>query len=179
LLVTGARRSEVLRATWDQFDLEDGSWTKPSSHTKQKRIHRVPLNRMAIAILHEMARLAERCARDRKQQSEPAYVFPGNVEGQPLTELKRFWSTTIMRASLRNVRLHDLRHSYASVLASEGQSLPVIGALLGHTQQQTTMRYAHLLDAPLRAATDTFGQAVDRAMKQLPAPTGRSRRRPK
>jgi integrase len=81
------------------------------------------------------------------------YLFPGPT-GEPITTIKTIWRSICREAELERVRVHDLRHTYASVLASSGLSLPVIGALLGHTQPQTTARYAHLLDDPLRQATE-------------------------
>ena len=142
LLLTGARRGEAMNAAWNQFDLEAGVWTKPSAHTKQKKEHRVPLSAAAVQLLSEMK---------AKADFSP-YVFPGR-NGGPLTEMKTFWSGVCQRAKLEDCRIHDLRHTYASILASSGLSLPVIGALLGHTQPATTQRYTHLFDDPLREAT--------------------------
>lgn len=159
LLLTGARRGEVLGATWDQFDLEAGIWCKPSSHTKQKREHRVPMSAPALKLLADMRATAERNARARGR--EPSrYVFPGRVGECPLVEIKSAWAGLCKAAKLDGVRLHDLRHTYASMLASAGLSLPVIGALLGHTQPGTTARYAHLFDDPLRAATERVAAIV-------------------
>lgn len=158
LLLTGARRGEVLSATWDQFDLSRGVWTKPSMHTKQKKVHRVPLSAGAIALLNEMKREARPGAR---------YVFPGRPKddgttGAPLAGIKRTWATVCRTAALEDVRIHDLRHSYASILASSGLSLQIVGALLGHTQPRTTARYAHLYDDVLRDATERVGAVVGR-----------------
>ena len=77
-----------------------------------------------------------------------------------MVEIKRPWRAICAQAGLSSVRVHDLRHSYASILASAGLSLPVIGALLGHTQPGTTARYAHLFDDPLRAATERVGAII-------------------
>jgi integrase len=160
LLLTGARRGEVLGATWDQFDLETGTWVKPSSHTKQKREHRVPLSAPARQLLAEMRAEAERRAKEKGREPSP-YVFPARAPADgPMTEIKKSWSSLCRVADLAGVRLHDLRHTYASVLASAGLSLPVIGALLGHTQPGTTARYAHLFDDPLRAATERVAAIV-------------------
>jgi integrase len=156
LLLTGARRGEVLGATWDQFDLEAGVWVKPSSHTKQKREHRVPISAPARQLLADIRDRAERRAAER--HCEPStFVFPARTGDGPMTEIKTAWAGLCRVAQLDGVRLHDLRHTYASVLASAGLSLPVIGALLGHTQPGTTARYAHLFDDPLRAATERAG----------------------
>ena len=152
LMLTGARRSEVLSATWSMFDLEAGVWTKPSSHTKQKKEHRVPLSPPAIQLLQEV--------KARALNSE--YVFPARRGSKHphLTELKAAWAKACKITGLEGVRIHDLRHTYASVLVSGGATLPLIGALLGHTQVQTTFRYAHLEDDPLREATTRVGAVI-------------------
>jgi integrase len=165
LLLTGARRGEVLNATWDQFDLEAGVWVKPSSHTKQKMEHRVPLSAPARQLLADIRAKAERSAKEKGR--EPSlYVFPARVGGGPVGEITSAWDGLRKAAKLDGVRLHDLRHTYASVLASAGLSLPVIGALLGHTQPGTTARYAHLFDDPLRAATERVGAIITGADAQ-------------
>jgi len=149
MLLTGARRGEVLTAVWDDFNFELGVWTKPSHHTKQKRTEHVPLSPPAVQLLVSM-----------KEKSASHYLFPGEVPGKPLQEIKRAWSAVCKHAKLANVRLHDLRHTYASHLVSSGMSLPIVGRLLGHTQPQTTARYAHLADDPLRQATNRFASIV-------------------
>jgi len=169
LLLTGARRGEALSATWMQFDLKGGVWTKPSAHTKTKKEHRVPLSRAVIDMLIAMRTKVEQAADEYNAKRRPGqpkrdpspYLFPGKGTDVPMVEIKTAWAAIRKAARLDDgVRLHDLRHSYASILASEGLSLPVIGALLGHTQPGTTARYAHLLDDPLRAATERVGAIV-------------------
>lgn len=188
LMLTGARRGEVLGASWDMFDLENAVWTKPSAHTKQRRLHRVPLSGPAVQLLTEMKQTAERRA---EAEGVPlcSFVFPG-PKGKPLTDIKRTWVSVCRKAGLvddvpkrrpdgspalgkdgsplmlqqPNVRIHDLRHSFASILVSAGASLPLIGQMLGHTQVQTTQRYAHLFDDPLRKAAETVGNYI------LPSP---------
>jgi integrase len=93
------------------------------------------------------------------------WVFPGDVEGQPLIEIKRFWDEVRAKAKLPGVRIHDLRHTFASLLVSGGMSLPMIGKLLGHTQVQTTQRYAHLFDDPLRVGLDQVGDMLRPKLK--------------
>jgi integrase len=149
VMLTGARRGETLEARWRDFDPIAGVWSKPSAHTKQKRTHRVPLSAAARAIL---VQLAERYAPDPPPAD--GYVFGGPKMNHPL---RVAWEAAREAAGLPHVRLHDLRHAYASVLASGGLSLPIIGALLGHTTPVTTARYAHLLDEPLRQATERVG----------------------
>jgi integrase len=151
LLLTGARKGEVMNATWDQFDLDNGVWTKPSAHTKQRREHRVPLSRAVVELLHGVRKTQPRFCR---------FVFPGDPPDHPLTEISTFWEIVRAKAGITDVRMHDLRHTYASILVSSGLSLPIIGALLGHTQTQTTARYSHLFDHPLREATERVSAAV-------------------
>lgn len=152
LLLTGSRRGEVMNAEWDQFDLDSGIWVKPSAHTKQKREHRIPLSKPAIELL--------RSIRDEAPSPPSRYVFPSASRDQPQRDIKKFWEGICKTADLRDLRIHDLRHTYASILASAGLSLPVIDALLGHTQPNTTARYSHLFDDPLREATERVGNVV-------------------
>jgi integrase len=147
LVLTGARKREVLSARWEDVDLEAGVWTKPAATTKQRSVHRVPLAASAVALLSDIERTGP-------------WLFPGKVEGEHRVEVKAQWEAVCRAAGLvdaagrKTVRIHDLRHTYASVLASAGLSLPVIGALLGHSEVSTTQRYAHLMDDPLRQATE-------------------------
>jgi integrase len=156
LLLTGARRGEALNATWGQFDLQAGVWTKPGATTKQKTEHRIPISAPARQLLAEIYAGTPEDAR-----GDDHCVFPGKVAGQPRQGIKRSWDEIRKATELPDVRIHDLRHSYASILASAGLSLPIIGQLLGHTQAATTARYAHLFDDPLRAATERVGAIVD------------------
>lgn len=150
LLLTGARRGEVLSATWDQFNLETGVWVKPAATVKQARLHRVPLSGAAVDLLRDM----------RAANLTSQFLFPSSRSDAPLADIKKAWASIGKLAGLTGVRLHDLRHSFASHIVSAGNSLPIVGALLGHTQAQTTQRYAHLLDQPLRSATEQFGKSI-------------------
>lgn len=151
LILTGARKGEALGATWAQFDLEKGVWTKPSHLTKQKKKEHLPLSEKAVEVLQIVK---------KRTPKGSVYVFPGLIEGQPLKEIKTFWKTALKEAKLENVRIHDLRHTHASHLVSSGLSLSIVGKLLGHTQASTTQRYAHLADQPLRHAAELFGSKV-------------------
>jgi integrase len=157
LLLTGARRGEVLASRWDQFDLDEGVWTKPAAFTKQNKLHRVPLSAPARQLLAEIKAAADTGG---SRFAPSPFVFPARTTVGHMVELKASWRTICRAAALDGVRVHDLRHSYASILASAGLSLPVIGALLGHTQPGTTARYAHLFDDALRAATERVGAIV-------------------
>jgi integrase len=150
LLLTGARLNEVQSATWEQFDIENGVWTKPGATTKQKTEHRVPLSAPARQLLAELHAGAD----------DAGYVFQGRSAGEPRKTIRKVWEDLCESTGLVGVRVHDLRHTFASQLASGGSSLPIIGALLGHTQPSTTARYAHLMDDPLRAAAERVGAVI-------------------
>jgi integrase len=153
LLLTGCRKGEALSAAWEQFDLEAGTWTKPAATTKQAAEHCVPLSPPALEILADMQATAP----------DSRYVFPGKHAGEGLKSIKWAWESIRRAAGIPDVRLHDLRHSFASVLVSSGASLPLIGSLLGHTQPNTTSRYAHLQDDALREATDRAAAIMESA----------------
>ena len=140
-MLTGARSGEVRQARFEQFNLDLGSWSKPAATTKQRKIHRIPISGDVAAIVRQRALLVPR--------GNP-WLFPGDTPGQPVKEIRRFWIGIQSEAKLPDVRIHDLRHTFASLLVSGGASLEMIGKLLGHTQMQTTQRYAHLMDSPLR-----------------------------
>lgn len=148
LLLTGSRKHEVLEATWDQFDLERGVWTKKAHTTKQKKMEHSPLSSSALAILEKI----------KEQKTDSPFLFPGKIQGKPLQDIKKSWATICKRANVRDCTIHDLRHTFASHLVSSGLSLSIVGKLLGHTQAATTQRYAHLADEPLRAATALFAE---------------------
>lgn len=153
LVLTGARRGEVLKARWEEFIDLDGdrpAWVKPSSHTKQKKLHRIPLNPPVVEVLRRM----HECRRN-----DSAYLFPNLDDlGRPATDLKNFWKGVCKRARLADLRIHDLRHAFASFLINRGVPLEAIGQLLGHTRAETTRRYTHLVDETLREAT---GRMID------------------
>ena len=144
LMLTGARRGEVLQARWDDFDLASHLWNKPGATTKQKTEHQVPLSGAAMQLLQVLRQRASKNAE---------WVFPA-ADGSARRDVKDAWASLCRAANIRGARAHDLRHTYASVLASAGLSLPIIGQLLGHTTPTTTARYAHLSADPLRAATE-------------------------
>jgi integrase len=166
LLLTGARRGEVLSARWADIDLFTGTWSKPPSSTKQKEAHEVPLSAPARQLLSEI-----RAQQAGKRHVLGEYVFPGAGSSGHVVEVKKAWRSLCKAAGLVGVRVHDLRHSFASQLASGGASLPLIGALLGHSNPTTTHRYAHLFDDPQRAAVERVGAVITAAGKPATEPT--------
>jgi len=150
LLLTGCRVGEVLALRWQHVDLERRLLLLPDSKTGAKSIF---LSQPAINLLLSVTR-----------QPGSEHVFPGGRAGKPIASLRKPWERVCTTAKIENVRLHDLRHSYASVGAAGGLSLPVIGALLGHSQPSTTARYAHLAASPLHQAADAIGAQILAAM---------------
>jgi integrase len=151
IMLSGARPSEAMKAEWSGFDAEPGYWIRPSAHVKTRKTLKVPLSPPAIELIDRL----------RKQRGKSPFVFPGTVPGKPLTVLYHTWRPVKERAGLeKGARIYDLRHSFASVGAGGGLSLPIIGRLLGHTQSRTTQRYAHLSDDPLREAADKIGNVI-------------------
>ena len=158
LLLTGARKGEVLAMRWEHLDLgEPAVWTKPAPAVKQARLHRAPLNNQARDIL---VVIKEENSGNVVRLSPSPFVFAERNELGHVRDIKRGWERICQRAGLTNLRIHDLRHSFASFLVSAGYNLPMVGALLGHSQAQTTARYAHLMDTAQRAATETLGALV-------------------
>lgn len=155
LIYTGARKNELLKATWDQFELEKGVWTKPPRSMKDKKLHHLPLSEQTVAVLKALKTM---------NTKNSSYLFPGPKGDKPLEDIKRFWNKIRKEADIEEVHIHDLRHTYASHLVSSGLSLSIVGKLLGHTQASTTQRYAHLADEPLREATALFGAKMDELM---------------
>jgi integrase len=158
LLLAGSRRGEVLAMRWADIDLTAGKWTKPGSTTKQKTDHEVPLSASVRLVLSEIHQ--KQIGRNRNQPLGE-FVFPGNGDSGHVVAVKKAWATICKTAKISNLRIHDLRHSFASQLASmPGMSLPLIGSLLGHSNPVTTNRYAHLFDDPQRAAVEQVGRAM-------------------
>lgn len=182
LIVTGARPDEVLTATWPMFDLQRRIWTKPSHHTKEKKIEHVPLNNAALLILRRMA----------EHKADVVHLFPGRESTDPdkprgaRTTLRNAWLQVCKSAGFvtpnkpvigkrgkplprwkPSVRVYDLRHTFASHLVSRNWSLPLIGKLLGQVRPETTARYAHVSDGAQREVAMDFDNVIE--MKKLPA----------
>lgn len=143
LLLTGARLNEVLAAQWKWVDLKAGVLRLPDSKTGAKPIY---LSEQAKAVLKRQKAISGR----------KTCIFPSaNDPKKPFVNLRKPWQHVCADAKIANVRLHDLRHTAASIAVTQGASLPVIGRLLGHSQAQTTQRYAHVdADPALKAANE-------------------------
>ena len=155
LILTGARLREILEAKWEHVDFERGLLLLPDSKTGAKTVY---LSTAALQLIRDLPRI----------ERNP-YLIPGAEEGAPRADLNRPWRAVIAAAGLKGVRIHDLRHSFASFGAGASLGLPVIGKLLGHTQPATTARYAHLDADPMRRAVETIGAQISSAMDRTPS----------
>lgn len=168
LLYTGARIGETVRMRWSQIDFDRAMWTKPAATTKQKKIHRLPLTAPVLAILAEI-QAQQRDDAAKLRCPAPEWVFPGGSKDGHRSDLRIPWLQLLKLAKIEELRIHDLRHSFASVLAGGGFSLGVIGAALGHSRHETTQRYAHLADDPLRLAMQRGADLIEAAGSNAPA----------
>jgi integrase len=160
LLLTGCRLNEILTLRWDYVHKATSTLELPDSKTGAKTVH---LNAPALAVLSQLPRI----------EGNPFVIFSPRTKGQHLVNLQKPWRRVRDRAGLETIRLHDLRHAYGSMGAGIGLGLPVIGALLGHTQAATTQRYAHVQPNPLKQAANVIGarllEAFDKDEKENPS----------
>lgn len=154
LILTGARLSEILTLKWEYVDLERREMALPDTKTGKKTIQ---LGEPAVEVLTNMPRIV----------GSP-FVITGQSAGKHLVGLPHIWQRLREKAKLTDVRIHDLRHSFASSAALAGMSLPFIGALLGHRELATTNRYVHLMSDPLKVAANTVSTRIADAMKEKP-----------
>ena len=150
LLLTGARKQEALDAMWKDVDLDKGMWFIPD--TKAGKSRHVVLNGQAMNVVRDMHRIP----------GNP-YIFPGKVPGRPLNNPFKAFRRVIDSAGIGDFRIHDLRHTFASIVVNNGVGLYEVQRLLGHASSQTTQRYAHLGEEQLRSATGKVADAVGRA----------------
>ncbi len=150
LVMTGARKAEILTLRWKWVDFERSCLRLPDSKTGAKV---VPLGAPALELLASLPRV----------ENNP-YILPGKKAGGHFVGLQKAWARLRERAGLPDVRVHDLRHSFASVAVAGGESLYLIGKVLGHRQARTTEAYAHLQDDPVRAVADRTASTIAAAM---------------
>jgi integrase len=155
LLFTGCRVGEILSLRWDFVDVERGLLLLPDSKSGRKTI---VLNAPAMTVLASLPKVGP-------------FVVPGDDPSKPRTDLKRPWKAVTQHAGLIGVRLHDLRHTYASYGAGGGLGLPIIGRLLGHAHVSTTARYAHLDSDPLKQASEAIASRIAAAFEGHLSPT--------
>ena len=147
LMLTGCRRSEIQKLRWEHVDLNAGELQLIDSKTGGRT---VPLSPSAVRLLASLPR-----------EDDNPWVIVGRKRGAHLTDLEYPWRRIRARAGLHDVRIHDLRHSFASRALALGEGLPMIGKLLGHTQVQTTARYAHLARDTMKVSAARIGDSID------------------
>jgi integrase len=152
LILTGCRLSEIMTLQWEHVDVAGKALRLPDSKTGAKVVH---LGQPAVEVLEKIERV------DANQ-----WVIVGTKPGARLTDLQPFWQRVRARAGLKDVRIHDLRHTFASTAVASGQGLPMIGKLLGHMQVQTTARYAHLAADPIKNAADQVASSIAASLNQ-------------
>lgn len=150
LLLTGLRRNEALKARWDQVDLDRQLMHLPD--TKSGKPRNVVLSAQAVALLANLP-----------SRHSSGWLFPGRFEGRPLDNLDKCLQRLLQSAGLAAMRVHDLRHTHASILANNGVSLFVIQRSLGHSSPLMSQRYSHLCDSAVREAGDVVGNIVNQA----------------
>jgi integrase len=152
LMLTGCRLGEIMTLQWEHVDIAGKALRLPDSKTGAKVVH---LGRPAVEVLEKIERV----------KANP-WVIVGTKPGARLTDLQPFWQRVRARAGLKDVRIHDLRHTFASTAVASGQGLPMIGKLLGHSQVQTTARYAHLAADPVKSAADQVSMSIASVLNQ-------------
>jgi integrase len=150
LILTGCRLNEIMTLKWEYVEFMDKVLSLPDSKTGAKVVY---LGQPAI----ELLKAAERI-------DDNPWVITGTLEGKRLSDLQPFWQRVRARAGLKDARIHDLRHTFASTAVAAGQGLPMIGKLLGHTQVQTTARYAHLSADPVKNAAEAVASSLQQTL---------------
>lgn len=153
LLSTGARMNEVLSAKWCQINRDTRTWKIPALNSKSKKVRSVPLNDSALDIISQL-----------DTEAEFEYLFVNRVTGNPYTNIHKAWGKIRAQAGLPQLRIHDLRHQYASFLVNSGRTLYEVQQILGHSTSKVTERYSHLSSATLQAAANSASIMINAAM---------------
>lgn len=153
LLSTGARLNEALAATWEHIDRETRVWRIPASNSKSKRVRSVPLNDAALDVLEKLG-----------TEGLSSFLFVSDKTGERLGHVHKVWDRLRNTAGQPKLRLHDLRHQYASFLVNSGRSLYEVQKILGHSSHSVTERYAHLSSKSLMDAANTASVIIKGAM---------------
>ena len=159
LLSTGARLNEALDATWENIDRESRVWRIAAATSKSKRVRSVPLNDSALVLLDQLGQNDV----DRKS----SHLFISGRTGEHLGNIHKVWDRLRNKAGLPKLRLHDLRHQYASFLVNSGRTLYEVQKILGHSSHSVTERYAHLSSKSLMDAANSASIIIQNAMPQV------------
>jgi integrase len=159
LMSTGVRESEATRAKWSDMDKENRRWYVPMTNSKSKRSRWVPLNESAMLVLNEIG-----------TEGKYEYVFVNRRTGKPYLNIAKTWTKLREKANLPRLRIHDLRHGFATMLASAGRSLIEIGDLLGQAKSSSaiTNRYVHLSQGQLREASAVASLKIMGTARAIP-----------
>lgn len=149
LILTGCRLSEILKLTWDDVDFRNERLVLQKHKTDAKGVKAIPLNQDSLKVLQNLPK-----------KNNNQYVIVGKRPESHLVNLRKPWLRILEEAKIKNVRIHDLRHSFASAAASAGVPIQIVGALLGHSSPQSTARYTHLYDDPLKEASSIISSAI-------------------
>jgi integrase len=152
LLSTGCRLNEVLSAKWSDVDLDKGVFTIRATNSKSKRLRAVPLNGTALEVLKQL-----------DTQGRFDHLFINRKTGKPYVNITKVWQKLRTAAGLKHLRLHDLRHQYASFLVNNGRTLYEVQQILGHSDPKVTMRYAHLSTRALQEAANSASIKIKEA----------------
>ncbi len=160
LFSTGARLNEALQAKWSQVDIPNGVWRIPASNSKSKRTRAVPLNDSALWVLEQA-----------KLQGDFDFIFANPATGKPFVTITRVWYRIRKQVGVSNLRIHDLRHSFASLLVSNGRTLFEVQQILGHSDAKMTLRYSHLSPKALQAAASSASVFMPKVTSTVLPPT--------
>lgn len=153
LISTGARLNEVLTATWCQINRETRTWKIPALNSKSKKVRSVPLNDSALDIINQL-----------DTEGEFEYLFVNRVTRKPYTNIHKYWGKLRTKAGMKTIRIHDMRHTYASLLANSGRTILEISRILGHSTVKVSERYSHLSTATLQDAANSASVMINAAM---------------
>lgn len=154
LLFTGARKHEILSARWENVYFEERILTVPLS--KSGKVRHIPLSDEALKLIQSLPR-----------HKESYWLFPSKNEAKHISSLYRVWDKVRQKLYLQNMRIHDLRHSFASLLVNDGCSLYEVQKILGHRDPRVTMRYAHLTQKSLVEAANRVGKSINISREEL------------
>lgn len=157
LISTGARLNEALQAKWEHVDVSKRLWRIPAQNAKSKKVRAVPLNDSALAVLQDL---------DTEE-----YLFVNKITGKPYSDIAKVWQRIRVEAGLPKLRIHDLRHQFASFLVNNGRSLYEVQQILGHSTPVVTQRYAHL-------STQSLQEAANVASTQLATASAKANLKP-
>ena len=157
LLSTGARLNEALQAKWKNVNRETKVWRIPASNSKSKRVRSLALNSSAVSVLDQL-----------QTEGIHDYLFINRKTSKPYVTIHKVWKRLRTEAGLPHLRIHDLRHQYASFLVNSGRTLYEVAAALGHRDASTSQRYAHLSSKTMQEASDCAADIINAAMPESP-----------